>query len=126
MSHEPAPRRAAWFRWHILRTLLHKEVLRHLANRGGIFLVLLLVVASLLLSMTGKSSESQMGGLVGGVKQCYVDHWQHDEWIEHLRNHRPPELRGQIRFRDAGTAPTSADGSILYPPNTGGIQIRPN
>src|SRR6266566_5386434 len=53
-----------WFRSHVLRTLLHKEVLRHLANRGGIALVLLLVVASLLLSVFGHA-ESPGGGLVG-------------------------------------------------------------
>jgi hypothetical protein len=45
--------RKPWLRWHVLRTLLHKEVLRHLANRGGIVLVLLLIVASLLLSFFG-------------------------------------------------------------------------
>jgi hypothetical protein len=28
-------------RWRILCTLLHKEALRHLANRGGIVLVFL-------------------------------------------------------------------------------------
>jgi hypothetical protein len=40
-------------RLHILRTLLHEEVLRHLANRGGLALALLLVVAAKLFRRYG-------------------------------------------------------------------------
>ena len=61
-------------RWSILRPLLHKEVLRHLANRGGIALVLLLVVASMLLSFFRGSSPGQ-AGLVPGVRSsCCIDY----------------------------------------------------
>jgi len=123
---EPTRKRAPWYRWHILRTLLHKECLRHLSNRGGILLVLLLVVASLLLSMTGGSGEQQVGGLVGGVRRCYVHYWEDNAWIAHLRNNIPPELADQLRVRHVSRAPQAEDGTILYAQNTGGIQVRPN
>ena len=123
MSIPPTPR-TPWLRWNILRTLLHKEVLRHLANRGGLVLVLLLIVASLLLSFFGH--EDQAGGLVGGVKRCYVDYWQRDAWVQHLMSNTPPELKSQLRFRDVRRAPRTADGTIVYAQNTGGIQVRPN
>lgn len=124
----PAQRNPAapWLRWYILKTLLHKEVLRHLANRGGIALVLLLVVASLLLSLTGgEESQASTSGF-GGVKRCYIDYWERDAWVEHLMANTPPELEAVIRFRNVRRAPTSADGTILYAQNTGGIQVRPN
>lgn len=117
--------RTPWLRWHIVRTLLHKEVLRHLANRGGIVLVLLLVVAALLLSFFG-GEQSQGNGLVGGVKRCYIDYWERDAWVQHLMDNRPAELRGQLRFRHVSKTPKAADGTIVYAQNTGGIQIRPN
>src|ERR1043166_7654309 len=86
-------------RWYIIRTLLHKEALRHLANRGGIALALLLVVAALLLSVFGKG-EAQAGSFLGGVQHCFVDYWQAGPWIDHLRDNVPDELRAHIRFRD--------------------------
>src|SRR5207249_2723243 len=121
----PTRPHSPWFRWHILRTLLHKEILRHLANRGGILLVLLLIVAALLLSMTS-GNEQQVGGFGGGVKRCYVHYWEHDAWVEHLNNNIPPELAEQLRVRHVSRAPRAEDGTILYAQNTGGIQVRPN
>jgi hypothetical protein len=116
--------RTPLLRWHILKTLLHKEVLRHLANRGGIALVLLLIVASLLLSLTG--GEETAGGGIGGVKRCYIDYSESDGWVAHLKANTPKDLAGQLRFRNIRRAPTSADGTIIYSQNTGGIQIRAN
>ena len=84
-------------RWHIIRTLLHKEILRNVANRGGIALALLLVVAAMLLSFFGRE-QSQAGGLIGGVQLCYVDYFQDSPWVEHLRQHVPPEMRDQLPF----------------------------
>src|SRR4051794_27632219 len=122
----PSAIRTPWLRWHIVKTLLHKEVLRHLANRGGIALVLLLVVASLLLSLTG-GEESQPGaGGFGGVKRCYIDYWERDAWVEHLMDNVPKELEATIRIRNVRKAPTNPDGTIIYAQNTGGIQVRPN
>src|SRR5262245_43023859 len=104
-----AHKRTPWLRWYILRTLLQKEVRRHLANRGGIALVLLLIVASLLLSVTGNGDGGGGPSLVGGVKRCYIDYWERDDWIVHLMDHVPPELAEQVRFRNAPSrAPTAA------------------
>jgi hypothetical protein len=111
-------------RWHILRTLLHKEVLRHLANRGGIALVLLLVVASMLLSFFG-TKDAAGGGFNPGVQRCYVDYWEEGPLVSHLRRNVPEELAPHLRFRPAANVPTAAGGTILYAQNTGAIQIRP-
>jgi hypothetical protein len=109
-------------RWYILRTLLHKELLRHKANRGGIALGLLLVVAALLLSFFG-NKDGTTNGLVGGVQRCFVDFEEDNTWVEHLRRNVPPELKSQIEFRSV-QATFARGGTITYPPNTGGIQIR--
>jgi hypothetical protein len=111
-------------RWHILRTLLHKEVLRHLANRGGIALVLLLVVASMLLSFFG-TKDATGGGLTPGVQRCYVDYWEKSPLVAHLRHNVPADLAEHICFRPIQFAPVDAWGTILYAQNTGAIQIRP-
>lgn len=110
-------------RWSILRTLLHKEALRHLANRGGIALALLLVVAALLLSMF-RRSDAPAESLLAGVQHCFVDFWEDGPWVRHLRAHVPVELRGQIQFRAAADAST-LQGRIVYPAGAGAIQIRP-
>lgn len=110
-------------RWHIIRTLLHKEVLRHWANRGGIILVVLLIVASMLLSFFGRD-EAKTEGFFSGVKLCYIDYWEQDLWVHHLRTHIPPELEGRVYFRQAGAVRRNAKGTIVYPQSTGAIQIR--
>src|SRR5262245_16418090 len=110
-------------RWHILRTLLHKEALRHLANRGGIALALLLVVASLLLSYFGRG-DGDVSSFVGGVQQCYVDFWEETPWLEHLRQNVPEHLKTHVKFRRVTQVATEA-GLIVYPTGTGAIQLRP-
>lgn len=110
-------------RWHILRTLLHKEILRHLANRGGILLVLLLVLAAMLLSFF-HPEQGAVGGLAPGVQRCYVDYWRNGPLIQHLRDNVPDDLAGTIVFRSAPRFVTDGAGRIVYPANTGAIQIR--
>jgi hypothetical protein len=109
-------------RWRILRTLLHKEVLRHLANRGGIVLVLLLIVSSMLLSFFGVRDASG-GGLAPGVQHCYVDYWELSPLLAHLAHHLPPELADRLEFRPASRVPTDEHGNFIYPQGTGAIQI---
>jgi ABC-type Na+ efflux pump permease subunit len=111
-------------RWRILRTLLHKELLRHLANRGGIVLVLLLIVASMLLSFFGVQDASG-SGLAPGVQRCYVDYWERTPLLTHLAKNVPPELAERIEFRPADRAPTDKHGTIVYPQGAGAIQLRP-
>jgi hypothetical protein len=110
-------------RWCILRTLLYKEALRHLANRGGIALALLLIVAAMLLSFLGSADTPGEG--IGGVSHCFVDYWEESPWIEHLRENVPGELKRQVKFRPAANAMTIG-GKIVYPAGTGAIQIRTN
>lgn len=111
-------------RWYVLRTLLHKEWLHHLANRGGIALVLLLVVASMLLSFFNPT-QGPAGGLAPGVQRCFVDYWRGDPFVKHLSDNVPEEMRHQLVFRNVfRSAATDAQGRIVYPQNTGAIQIR--
>src|SRR5262245_2849435 len=111
-------------RWSILRTLLHKELLRHLANRGAIVLVLLLIVAAMLLSFFGDRRPGQ-GGLLPGVQRCYVDFAEESPLVAHLRTHVPDDLRPFVRFRPLDKVPTDANGKLQYRSNTGAIQLRP-
>ncbi|HEY7314118.1 MAG TPA: ABC transporter permease [Gemmataceae bacterium] len=110
-------------RWRILKILLHKEVLRHLANRGGIALVLLLIVAAMLLSFFGVKDAG--GGLTPGVRLCYVDYWIPSPLVTHLADHVPPELADHIQFRAAANASADEQGTLIYPQGTAAIQIRP-
>jgi ABC-type multidrug transport system permease subunit len=114
-------------RWHIIRTLIHKEALRHLGNRGGIALAALLVVLALLMFASGKSETLQSGGgLIRSVHHCYIDYWQDDPLVEFLKERTPTHMQGQIRFRDVRKCEREfPDGTIQYGTGTGGIQLRP-
>jgi hypothetical protein len=121
----PQNTRSKTLRWFILRTLLQKEIHRHLANRGGLILAGLLIVVALLSSVFGKQTSGiETGNLAAGVQNCFVDYWQEDPWIKHLEDHVPEELRGSVRFRIVGRAMNDQE-QLVYPPGTGAIQIRP-
>jgi hypothetical protein len=109
-------------RWRILRVLLHKEILRHVANRGAILLILLLVAAAFLLSVFGKKNGPG-GSLLGAGAHCYLDYWEDGPNVEYLRRHIPAELKDRITLRLASDAPTSG-GKIVYPPGAVAIQLR--
>jgi hypothetical protein len=109
-------------RWYILRTLLHKEVKRQLANRGGIALAALLVVATLLMTFFSRD-DGEGGSLLGGVEHCFVDYGVADGWIGHLRANVPAELRRRVVFRHIGTN-NHPGYTITYPPGSGAIQVR--
>jgi hypothetical protein len=110
-------------RWSILRTLLHKEALRHLANRGGLVLFLLLIVAAMLLSFFG--GKEGAAGLAPGLQLCFVDYHADSDFVRHLRGHVPDELRDHLRFRPWNHAPVNDQGQVVYPHNAGAIQLRP-
>jgi hypothetical protein len=112
-------------RWHIIRALLAKEVARHLANRGGIALALLLVAAAVLLSVFAPEESGGGTGMVGGVHHCFIEYDRETPLVEHLRRpeNQPRELRNQLVFRPLAKADT-VDGVIVYPTGTGAIQIR--
>jgi hypothetical protein len=113
-------------RWHIIRTLLVKEWLRHLADRGGFFLAALLIVATLLLSLFRKT-DARSAGFVAGVKVCYVIWYDRSEeyrhWINHLIMH--PLAEPKVRFVAAGSMPTDETGEILYEQSTAAVEVRP-
>lgn len=110
-------------RLYIIRALVNKEFSRHLANRGGIALALLLVAAAVLLSVFAPEEAAGGTGMVGGVHHCFVDFDRPTPLIKHLQDNVPKELQGQIRFRELGNADTM-EGLIVYPVGTGAIQVR--
>ncbi len=111
-------------RWPILKTLLHKELLRHRANRGGLVLLLLLFVFALLLALFG-GAQGAGAGIGAGMQRCYVDYPARAPLVDFLRRHVPDELKEQVKFRSAGEITVNADGIVVYPQGTGAIQLRP-
>ncbi len=112
-------------RWYILRTLLYKEWLRLLANRGGVSLLLLLVVASLLLSFFG-NRDGATANVSIGIQHCYVDYAQDGPLVQHLKKHVPPELLGHLTIRPLDRSVIDGKGTVGYPQATGAIQLRPH
>jgi hypothetical protein len=110
-------------RWRFLRTMLYKECLRHLANRGGLVLILLLIVMSMLLSFFGSRSGGT-AGLLPSVQLCYVEYADESPLVAHLRAHVPDDLASQVRFRPMWTVPTDANGRLQYANSTAAIQLR--
>jgi hypothetical protein len=110
-------------RWHILRTLLHKEALRHATNRGGLALAGLLVAASLLLAALNPGGDDRATTLVGGIHHCIVRYDAGSEWVKHLETHKPTALKSNVIF-DPITVPIGPDDHIKYETGVGGIEIR--
>jgi hypothetical protein len=108
-------------RWHILRTLLGKEIARHLAERGALFLSALLVALALLIALFGKD-EGQLGHFVAGLKVCYLDIWHYDAWINHLKQNRPVDP--VVKIRDARQLQKDDEGHIIYPQSAAGIEVK--
>ena len=111
-------------RWRILRTLLHKEALRHATNRGGLALAGLLVTASLLLAALNPAAEpDKPATLVGGIHHCIVWYEDKDDWVTHLEGHRPIGLRTNIVFFPLNGR-LALDEHRTYDTGTGGIELR--
>src|SRR5229473_1089965 len=117
-------------RWYIIRTLLYKEWLRHLADRGGFFLAVLLIAATLLLSVFRKT-DSKSVGFSSGIKGWNLV-WYRDRdnqfpdyfrWLRHLDTHLPPDLR----FREIPDDWVGRDenGERVYDQSMAAIEIQP-
>jgi hypothetical protein len=110
-------------RWYIIRALLVKEWQRHLANRGGITLAILLVATAVLLSVFAPHGNSAGTSAVGGVHHCYVEFDAQTSFIVHLQENTPRELSAQIVFRKLEN-PDQVNGLIVYQTGIGALQIR--
>lgn len=111
-------------RFYILRALLAKEVRRHVANRGGLALAGLLIVAALLLTIFKPSdggSGVAGGELVGGVPHCYIEYLSENDFVRRLKDRTPDELKGNLIFR---TQPYQLiEHAINYEPGSGAIRV---
>lgn len=114
-------------RWHVVRTLVHKEFLRNLSNRGGLALALLLVgMAALLAAFGGNSSMQTTFGMSRGANRCYIDYWDDSPWVEHLKRNVPESMRPSVHFRDIRREYAGREGTVIsYPPDACAIQMRP-
>ncbi|MBM3981938.1 MAG: ABC transporter permease [Planctomycetes bacterium] len=109
-------------RWYILRALLKKEFARHLANRGGIALALLLIAAAGLLSVFAPQQAAGNGtDMVGGVHHCYIEFDRATPLVKHLDANQPPELKSALRFEKID--PVAIGTLIQRQPGTGSIQV---
>lgn len=112
-------------RFGILKALVLKEVRRHIANRGGLVLSALLIVAALLLSVfnPGTGAGGTGGGsLVDGIHRCIIEFTQETSWIAELQDELPPELKPHIIF--SLTPPGTVTEMRNLPPGTGAIVVR--
>jgi hypothetical protein len=111
-------------RFHILRALFVKEVRRHVANRGGLALAGLLVVAALLLSVfnpTQVDAGAAGGDLIGGVHHCYVEYATESPFVVALKGAVPPSLKAQMVFRQV--RPEWITSPLSYAPGTGAVRV---
>lgn len=112
-------------RWRILRTLLHKEALRHATNRGGLALAGLLVTASLLLAaLNPAADDDRPATLIGGVHHCIIRyHEDGTDWANYLESHLASGLKSNVKFYKINV-PIGDDDHLKYDTGTGGIEIR--
>lgn len=110
-------------RLYIVRALVDKEFRRHLANRGGIALALLLVAAAVLLSVFNPGGTDESGvAMVGGVHHCYIEYSEETSFVKTLQKTVPLNLQSRILFRPRFAQ--NVDGLVTYEPGCGAIQIR--
>lgn len=111
---------------HILRALLLKELRRHVANRGGVALAALLVVAALLLSVFNPTAAdgggSAGGDLVGGVHHCFVEFDRKTPFVTKMEERLPANLKSAVKFRQIPADRLA--GVVPYQPGTAVIRVR--
>jgi hypothetical protein len=117
-------------RWYIIRTLLYKEWLRHLADRGGIFLAILLVAATLLLSIFRKT-DSKSVGFSAGIKGWNLVWFRVDQianplyygWLRQLETHVPADLK--FRNLPDNWVARDENGERIYDQSMAAIEVEP-
>ena len=110
-------------RAHILSALLRKEWDRHLANRGGVALGLLLVAAAVLMGAVAPDEAAGSVGRVGGAHHCLVEYDAETPLVVYLMRSVPPELAGHVGFRPLPDA-EAVEGLLGYDPGVGAIRVR--
>jgi hypothetical protein len=118
-------------RWYILRALLHKEALRHVANRGGIVLGFLLLGMALLLSLSKWTNQTSI--MPSEVQACFLVTESEDDrnelfqaWVKHLKNHVPEEWKGKVLFRKPPYGiRIDEEGKVRVEGAAGSIYLRP-
>ena len=104
---------------YVVRTLVHKDVMRLLRNGPALMLLGLFVIIALLLSASGWIESDEQEGPAGPSQPgAWVVFWEDGPWLRQLRKRAPSEL--SIRFVDA-----KDQGVDAYPPNTCVIELRP-
>ncbi|MFO0801369.1 MAG: ABC transporter permease [Gemmataceae bacterium] len=106
---------------YVIHALVTKEAQRHVANRGGIVLAVLLVASAVLLSVFAPEETASGTGMVGGVHHCFVEFDRSTPLVKHLQDNKPTDLK--VQFRELADADT-INAVIVYPPGTGAIQLR--
>lgn len=124
-------------RFYILRALVVKEFRRHVANRGGIALGLLLIVAAIMLSVfnpagfgAGGSSATEANGMIGGVRHCFLYYSREEDsavmtpLLDHLQKSVPPDLMPKLEFRNLN--PSRIREGVYYQPGVASIRLNCN
>jgi ABC-2 family transporter protein len=114
-------------RWYIIRALLHKEAMRHIAERGGIFLILLLIAAVIVLRFFDKNpGQGGTGtGMIGSARRYVVHYWEKDSpWMQYLESNISPELRGRVLVRHISSANLKPGEVITYREGWAAVQVR--
>jgi hypothetical protein len=85
-------------RLSIIRPLVHKELLRHLSNRGSAVLAILMVTVVLVMSVFGGGGPFASLSVLQPPSSCTVEFADETGFIRHLRGHIPPEFAGRVAF----------------------------
>lgn len=120
-------------RFYILRALFLKECHRHVANRGGLALGLLLIAATILLTVFNPmgggegSGDATSSGIVGGIHHCYIEYPKEDKQymstlLDHLDANTPKEMKPSIKYR--ALRPENIESTINYSPGVGSIRLK--
>jgi hypothetical protein len=122
------------FRWHIVRTLLFKEVLRYRYNWGLLVVVAALLGLSGLVALSSRFSKLFPGQAGSEIQTCRIIHGDRPlskQWADYLRKHPPAGFQVEYEERPHGSPlqPLVRDGELLVtlgvPEDTGDSSVLP-
>lgn len=105
-------------RWHILRTLLYKEVLRYRYNWGLLVVVAALLSLSAMVALSSRLSQVLTGQAGSEISICKIYHSDRPisrRWAEHLRMNPPANVTLEFLEYPVGTPvePRVKEGEML-------------